>query len=139
MTTEAESQGLPQGFNDKLIEPGHTATRSDRPRPKSEAFDISEQTALERMRYDSRHSAEALTERRGGAVDAPEFPTPDLPEEERQRWRDEFTTATLAALLDEHSISHPKKATKEKLIDIAAANLTLSEPAEEPVPEDAAQ
>jgi hypothetical protein len=70
MTPDAESQGLAQGFNDKLIAPGHTATKSDRPRPRSEARSVDEEIAAERAAYDERHSTTALLERRPDQTDA---------------------------------------------------------------------
>jgi hypothetical protein len=138
MTPEAESQGLPQGFNDELIaSPEEIVVR---PRPQSEAFPIADRIAAERQAYDERHSVAALRDRRaGGDAEArfapaePETPgeeplvEPDpVDEETRKAWDGEYTAAGLKELLDENEIRYDPKWTKPKLIALAAANFELN-------------
>lgn len=137
MTPEAESQGLPQGFNDELVASADEIVT--RPRPQSEAFDISRSIAAERRAYDERHSAAVLADRRDPEADQARFVDPaaenagePLDEETLARWNDAYTVATLKDLLDENGVAYTSKASKPELIKIAAANFELAPAAETP-------
>lgn len=152
MSVAAESQGLPQGFNDELADHAIDEVPPARPRPPSEAMDVTHQAHAERMAYDERHGIPALRARRGLDADNPRGSEPypnrkpgGTQQEEAKAYAD-MTKRELVALLDEHKIPRPpdsaiNRTKHDDLVRLAEENIAIGTltGSEEPTPEQEAR